>query len=117
MLADSVKMVQRRLRAPADIELAIGIVLRPVEDSGEFRPVLHIFKGHLFDRCAGDDQPVELAVFDLLPGFVKAEKMLFGRVFALIAGGAQQGQLDLQRRRAEDAGELGFRHDLVGHQV
>ena len=91
--------------------------LGPVHDALEFAPIIDIFERHMFNRCTGDDQTIEFLVSDLFKGAVEAFHVFGGRMPGLMIGHAQQGQFNLQRCRADEAGELILRLDFLGHQV
>ena len=115
--ARAVEMVQRRLRAPADEHRPMHVGLRPIHDVEHFRPVPHLLEGQVGDWRAGDDEAVELVPAHLVPGLVEGGQIVLGRVPGLVVGDAHQRQVDLQRRAANQAAELGFGAFLVGHQV
>ena len=117
VLGHAVEVVQRRLGAPADVEAAEHVLLGPLDDAGQFVPVVHLLEGHGLDRRAGDDQPVELLALDLVPGVIEVDQVAFRGVPRSVGTGLQQGHLDLQRGRAGETGDLGLGADLVGHQV
>src|SRR5690606_14068763 len=47
----------------------------------------------------------------------EGDEMLLGRVLCLVVADTHQRELDLQRRGADQAGELRLGSDLVGHEV
>ena len=93
------------------------MALGPVQDVGQFRPVIHFFEGQQFHRRAGDDEAVELLAAHLGEGFVVGDQVFGGDVLRLVRGGVQQGHFHLQRGVAEQAQQLGLGGDLGGHQV
>ena len=89
----------------------------PIQDVGQFGPVVHFFEGQQFHRRAGDDKAVELLAAHLGKGFVVGDQVLGRDVLRLVRGGVQQGHFHLQRRVAQQAQQLGLGGDLGGHQV
>ena len=110
-------MVQRRLRSPADIYRARHVFTRKIHDFDKFVPIFDVFKRYGFDGRARDYHSVELHFLDLGKRAVKLLHMRFGHVRTLVACCSYEVNIDLQRRIAEKAHELGFRHFLCGHEV
>ena len=95
----------------------MDVGFRPVENALEFVPVGHVLERQQLHRRAGNDEAVELAILHLVPGLVEGDEVFLGGVLGLVVANADQGQFDLQRRGADQPGELRLRPDLVGHQV
>ena len=119
VLGQPVEMPRHRHPAPADAERRMDVALRPVEDAAQFVPVGHLVEGQLFDRGAGHDQPVEAVArrLDLGERTVEGFEVIGGGVAAFVIRHADQRQVDLQGRRADQPRELVFGLDLLGHQV
>ena len=69
-------MVQARLCAPTDVESGKDVAFRPVQNVLQLFPIVYRLKGQVFDRRAGDDQPVEFLILDLFKGLVVGYQML-----------------------------------------
>ena len=67
------KVPGRRHGARTDIQARMDMGHRPVEDAREFVPIGDLLEGQQFDRRAGDDEAVKLAVCDLVPGIVETD--------------------------------------------
>ena len=117
VFSDPVEIVDHRHPAPADAKGRMDMALRPVEHLRKLVPIGHLLEGQVFDRGAGDDEPVELFLAHLGKGAVELGHMLGGGVARLVRGHADQRQLDLQRRGADQPRELVLGLDLLGHQV
>ena len=117
VLGDAVEVVQHRHAAPADAHGRVHVGLGPVEDLAQLVPVADRLEVEVLDRRAGDDEPVEAALARLAERLVEGLEVRGRGVLRLVLGHADQRQLDLQRRRADDAGELGLGLHLLRHQV
>jgi len=115
----AVKVVGHRHAAPAHPERRLHVRLRPVHKAAQLVPIGHLLERQMFDRRAGDDQPVELFARRLHLGERAIERlhMRGGGVFRLMLGHPDQLEIDLQRRGPDQPGELVFGLDLLGHQV
>ena len=95
VLLDAVVVEQASLGAPADVESGKDILFAPLHNFAEFLPVIHLFKGKVFHRGAGDDKAIELCMAHLLKSLVKSIKMCFGSVFGFMGFWAQQNHFHL----------------------
>ena len=116
-LGDAVVVVQPRLSAPADVKGGVDVRLGPLHDLAQLRPVVHLLKGKVLHRRAGDDQAVKGPVPHLVKGFVEGQHVGLGGVLGHVAAGGDQLQLDLDGGVAQHPGQLGLGLDLGGHQV
>ena len=91
--------------------------LAPLHDLAQLGPVVHLLKGDLLHGRTRDDHAVVLLVLDLVEGLVEGQHMLLGGVAGFMGGGLEQLQLHLQGGVADEAGDLGLRLDLLGHEV
>ena len=87
----AVKMVGRRHRTPADKKAGMDIGPGPVEDLLQFGPISDLLERHCFDRGTGNDKAVKLAIFDVMPCFVKADQMLRWRILRRVPFHHKQG--------------------------
>ncbi|MPL90534.1 hypothetical protein SDC9_36586 [bioreactor metagenome] len=119
VLLDAMEMIGHRHAAPAHAEGREDMALRPVEDPADLVPVGHVLKRDLLDRGAGDDQAVEFLAgrLDLLERAIEGLHVLGRGVLRLMRGDPDQLKVDLQRRRADQPGELVLGLDLLRHQV
>ena len=62
VLWDLVEVIERSLRAPAEVQRLLDMGLRPIEDLGQFLPILDMLEGHRLDRRASDNEAVEISV-------------------------------------------------------
>jgi len=67
ILRHAVKVMHRRLGTPTDVEAAVHVGLRPVEDPAQLIPVGDLLERQRLHRRAGDDETVEALVPDVLP--------------------------------------------------
>ena len=115
-LAYPVVMIQRRLRAPTDVQRAVNMRAAPVHDLAKLLPVLHLFKFHLFHRRAGDNHTVVILILHVLKGLVEADHV-FLRCMLRHPADRQKLHINLQRCIAQEPRELGLGDDLGWHQV
>ena len=71
----------------------------------------------MLHRRTGDDEAVEILVLNVLKGPVEGNHVLLGGILGLMGGHLNQEELHLQRGIAQQAGQLGFRGDLCGHEI
>ena len=116
-LGNAVVIVKPRLSAPADVEGGVNVGLAPLHDLAQLGPVVHLFKGQILHRRAGDDQSVKGSVLHLLKGLVKSQHVLLRGVFGHVPRRGNQLQLDLKRGVAQNPGQLRLCVRLGGHQV
>ena len=114
---NAVVVVKSRLRAPADVEGGMDVGFAPLHDLAQFRPVVHIFKGHLLHRRAGDHHAVEFPILQFVEGFIEIQQMLLRGIFGAVGGDHHQLQMHLQGRIAEQTAELGLRDDFRWHEI
>lgn len=117
VLGHTVKVVQGGLGGPADVERGEDMPVGVGHDVQQFLPVVHLFEGQMLHGSPGDDHAVEAAVADLAEGLVETLQMLQGRILGLMLRRAQQGDVDLQGRVAQQAQQLCLGGDLGGHEV
>ena len=106
---DIVEIFQRRLGGPAQEHRRKNIGRRPLQNLRDFRPDLLLLDARFQGVDAGDDQPVELLVFDFAERAIEFANVLSRRIRgfapradpAHIAVGGYETQIDLQRRIAE----------------
>ena len=93
--------------------------LRPIKDLAQLIPIGDLIEGQMLDRCAGDDQPVELLTrrCDLAEGAIELLHMRGGCVLRLVIAHPDEMQVDLQRCRPDQPGKLRLRLDFLWHQV
>ena len=90
---------------------------RPIHDAAKLFPIIHLFELHELNRGPGNNQTVIMLVFDVLKGAVKRLQMPRRHMRCLMALGAQQVYLNLQRRIGKLAHELRLGSDLGGHEI
>ena len=95
-LVDAVMVIQRSLRAPADVHRAVHVRFAVFKNGAKLGPVIYFLVGQHFHGRAGNDHAVEALVFDLVEGFVKRLQMRSGHMRALVGIHVQQRQLHLQ---------------------
>lgn len=83
--------------------------LGPVEIGLHFRPVVNGFKGNLFDRRAGNDQAIIVAVLNVFEDAVVFIEVRCIGMGALMHFSMAEVDFDLERRVTEQAQELEFR--------
>ncbi len=113
----AVEMMDRGLCAPADVEAAMHVGLRPVEDAAQLVPVGHLLEGKRLHRRAGDDEAVEALGTNVLPLAVEGNDVLARRIAGDVIRDLDERQLHLERRGAEQPRELRLGPDLVRHEV
>ena len=114
---NAVVIIQTRLRAPANVEGGIDVVLRPFHDLAQLLPVVDLLKGNLLHGSARDDQTVKGLVPDLVKGLVEGGEVVRRCIFGGVRRHLQQLDIHLQRTVAKQAQELGFGGDFGGHEV
>ena len=117
ILLDAVVVIQARLRAPADMQRRMHVRTRPVHDATQLIPVVHLFELHELNGGPGNNQAIVMLVFDVLEGAVERLQVSRRHMRCLVALGAQQVNLNLQRRIGELAHKLRLGGDLGGHEV
>lgn len=106
---DAVVVVEPGLGAPAEEERRKGMGLGPVEIGLHFRPVVDGFKGNLFDRRAGNDQAVIVAVLNVFEDVVVFIEIRGIGMGTLMHFSMAEVDFDLERRVTEQAQELQLR--------
>ena len=91
--------------------------LAPLHNLSQLLPVIHLLKGQVFHRCAGDDHAVEFPILQLIEGLVEGQQMLLRRILGSVAGHHHQLQMHLQGGVAQNPAQLGLCDDFCGHQV
>ncbi len=117
VLRDTVVIVEASLRAPADMQGGVHVCARPVHDAAELVPVVNVFKFQQLNRGAGNNQTVKMLVLDVLERAIEGLQMAGRDMRSLVALGAQQVDLDLQRRVGKLAHDLRLGSHLGGHEV
>ena len=117
MLQHAMEMIEERLSTPADAKPAEAMCPRPVHDLGQLFPIGDLFEGKPLDRRAGHDQRIEELILHILKAPVEAAQIGRLGMARRVARRGHQDQFDLQRRIAEQAGELDLRLLLFRHQV
>jgi len=117
VFGNAVMIIKPRLRPPADVEGRINVGLRPLEHLTKLRPVVHLFKGHLLHRCAGNDQPVKPLTLHVVKGLIIPEQVIVVRISGNVRSHLKQLQIDLQRRIGQQPQHLRLRLHLLRHQV
>ena len=95
----------------------MNVGLAPLHDLAQLRPVVHLLKGQVFHRRAGDDQAVKGAVLDLVKGLVEGEHVRLRGVFGDVPRRGDEFQVNLERGVAQHPGQLGLRVHLGGHEI
>ena len=111
------KMMEKRLRTPADAKPPEAVPARPFQYFRQFRPVGDILEREAFDGGAGHNQGVEKLVTDILEPAIEAAQISGFRVTRRVGGRCHENQFNLKRRIAKKAGELDLRFPLLRHQV
>ena len=117
VLGDAVVVIQPSLGAPADVQHRVDVLLAPLHNLAHLVPVVHLLKGELLHRRAGDDKAVELLVLHVGEGLIKGVEMVGAGVLAHMGGGVEQLHVHLQRGVAQQAQQLRLGFNLRGHQV
>ena len=122
---DVVEEFQRRLRAPAQKETGEGILCRPLQNVGDFRPERLLLDAIFQCVDPGDDKAVELPAPNFAERAVEFADMVSRGVLRMpplrdaahVGVRRDEGEVNLQHGVAEPEGELALRRDLIGHQV
>jgi len=114
---DAVMIIQTCLCAPADMEGAVDMGFAPFHDFHQLVPIFHLFKFHLFDGRACDNQTIPILLLYLVEGFIEGKQMILRCVFGFVASGMNQLQLNLQGGIAQETGKLCFGIDFCRHEV
>ena len=95
----------------------MNVGLAPLHNLGQLLPVIHLLKGQILHRRAGDDHTVEFPVFQLIEGLIEGQQMLLRGILGPMAGHHHQLQMHLQGGVAQNSAQLGLGDDFCGHQV
>ena len=117
LFLDAVVIVQSRLSTPADMEGGMDVGLAPLHNLGQLLPVVHLLKGQILHRRAGDDHAVEFPILQLVEGLVEGQQMFLRRILGPMAGYHHQLQMHLQGGVAQNPAQLGLGDDFCRHQV
>ena len=91
--------------------------LGPLHDFRKLRPVLHLLERKLLDRCAGDDQSIEVFLLHLVQGHVELIEMGGVGMLRLVGRHGHKGDLRLNREVRQHAEDIELRVLLQRHQV
>ena len=81
-------------------------------------PVVDLFKGQVFHRRAGDDQPVQGALGQrVLPADVQIPEVLLVPAFVGVGGESDPDRFDLQNRQPKGMQQVEFILFAQGHDV
>ena len=117
ILGNAVVVIQPGLRAPADMEGGIHVCFAPFHNFAELFPIIHLFKGEMLHRRAGNNHAVKFFLAYIVKDLVKFEHMLSRGVFRFMRSRLQQLYLHLKRRVAQQAQQLCFGFNFGRHQV
>ena len=117
VLGDAVQVVKPCHRAPADVERAEYVAVGIVHDAAQLLPVVHLLKGQLLHRRAGDNHAVEFLAEDVVGGKIEAAQMRGGCVLGDMTRYLHERDVYLQRRVGEHPEQLRLGHFFGGHQV
>ena len=117
VLVDAVVELERRLRAPADVDCRGDVGLGELHDLFQLFPIGDLLERQRLDRGAGDDHSVEVAVLDLVELLVKFLHMRERRIFAFIRARVDKSHIYLKRRVAQKPEQLSLGLHLCRHQI
>ncbi len=108
---------QRRLHRPAEEQGRGDVLMGPLDDLDDARPIDHLLELHQPERRPRDDHAVIVVATHLFEVVIEVLQMRPGRVLRLPIVDAQQIHIHLQRRVGEHPHQLDLGFDLLGHQV
>ncbi|MCY1376585.1 hypothetical protein D9M69_640880 [compost metagenome] len=76
IFAHAVKMMHSRLRRPANIQRAMNMRLRPVENALHFIPIGDVLKWHTFNRRTRNDKTIKALITHLFPRTIEGEHVI-----------------------------------------
>ena len=117
VLGDTMEMIGRGHRAPANKETRMNIRPRPFKNLGQFLPIGHVFERQRFDRRASNNETIKFAMFDRVPVLIKADQMLLAGILRRMPADHDQSHFDLQRAGANQTRDLRLSANFVRHQV
>ena len=91
--------------------------LGPFHDFRKLRPVLYLLERKLLDRCAGDDQAVEVLLLHLIQGHIELIEMRGVGVLRLVGRHGHKGDLRLNRKVRQHTENIKLCILLQRHQV
>ena len=92
------------------------MLIRPVEDFGEFFPVVHILEGHLLHRGTRHDQAIVVVGLQGIERLIELHEMV-ARMRCLMARNAHEVKAHLEGRLRDEAQDLRLGLDLCRHEV
>ena len=113
----TIMVIQSCLRAPAEMNRGSHMGFAPLHDLGQFIPVVHFFKFHLFHRCSGNDHAVKLLIFHLIKTYIKFIQVASGSIFCFMACHRHKSHIDLQWCVGQRTKQLQFGLFFERHQV
>ena len=114
---DGASTIGEMAKKAADMEGAVDMGFAPFHDFHQLVPIFHLFKLHLFDGRACDNQTIPILLLYLVEGFIEGKQMILWCVFGFVASGMNQLQLNLQGGIAQETGKLCFGIDFCRHEV
>ncbi len=117
LLLHAIQGFQRRLHCPAEEQSGGHMLMGPLDDLDDARPVNHLLELHQPERRPCDDHAVIVVATHLLEVVIEVLKMRLRRVLRLPIVDAQQIHIHLQRRVGEHPHQLDLGLNLLGHQI
>ena len=110
-------VVQTRLCRPADMQGGEHMGLGPLHNLTDLVPVIHLFIRQMLHRRPGDNHPVIMFVLDLPEGGVEGFQVRQGSILGNMGRHMHQLNIHLQGGITEQPENLGFRLNLLGHNI
>lgn len=117
ILWNAVKMIQRSLSGPTDIERRLNVSSGPVENLDYFVPVLYIFESHCLYRCSCNYHSIVVLAGYLVEVLIEHHHMLDGSVLRSMALEFHKHDVNLQRSVRQQSYEVGLRCNLQRHKI
>ncbi|MNT48016.1 hypothetical protein D3C72_1847760 [compost metagenome] len=117
LLLHAVERLERRLHRPAQEQGGGHMLMGPLDDLDDARPVDHLLELHQPERRPRDDHAVVVVATHLLEVVIEVLQVRLGRVLRLPIVDAQQIHVHLQGRVGEHPHQLDLGLYLLGHQV
>ena len=117
VLGNFIKMIERSLRRPANIQHGQAAASRLVHHLLEQLPIAYLLKRNIFERRTCDNQPVGLGEHLGREFAVELQDVFHRRGLERLPRQAHEGEVHRLPGLGEGAGDVEFRHKFLRHEV